>query len=533
MNYKLNEIINVRFQTLIVFCFIPILLCIVNATASSINTYQPVVNLNGERYNKPYFNCSFKSLSGKPDHIQVGDVIEILGFHLVLRKIDTLNFYWDKETPYILSLKNENEDIKPVAIAFSEKNYNDLCLSSNKYKGKIDLLSSESLQNMWGIRFDSYLNQMSNLINNVIPESTFIMFYRESLSKKNKNSLNSSINNSLAYANYISINRSANHGIKDFSFLSKAFKLKYLHISYIDDFNLSFIKPCNELKHLEISGWKIKELDVLNSFKNLKSLNLRISNDTVDLNNFSKCSKISYLKLLLYSGRKLQTIINWDSISNLKMLEYLDLSLTKSLSDISFIKKLNNLKVLKLSHCSVTDLSPIAHTPKLIYVNSSCCPIKTLPNKQISNKCNLVALSTKLSNREIKKFKTKNPNCKFNHEYKSSLTSYIKDANYLEIRNPPFKLKDSITLYIDSTGNEIQPFLNLVKIAKKKSDGRRCLCRGGPWIYFYKDDELKHVLSIQHGKAIRSHNSSWPNDARLTLSSRILLKKWLKRLIKN
>lgn len=169
--------------------------------------------------------------------------------------------------------------------------------------------------------------------------------------------------------------------------------LKSLNITCIDDHDYDFLSFFNELEELIIAMGGTKKID-FRGLKSLKKLVLEWRKNRIYGLEF--CSKLEYLALIDFSEKDLSLL---NSIPNLKtlrvktakitstyglesipLLEELLLANCRSLETIQFIGRHKHLKVLHLEACKkIADFYALGELPRLeIFIIKDCGDIPSL-----------------------------------------------------------------------------------------------------------------------------------------------------------
>lgn len=172
-------------------------------------------------------------------------------------------------------------------------------------------------------------------------------------------------------------NLSIEGNIKNINILQQCINLQYLKIipytSSIDD--LSFLKYCTKLQHLEIPHTTITTISFLTHIPHLKYLNLS-GNESRELTDFTPIITCTQLTILILYETNITTI---QFLTHLKKIKFLNLMNTQ-INDLSPLSNHPSLKHINISKCqSISDLTPLSSCKKLqILIMNLCKLISTL-----------------------------------------------------------------------------------------------------------------------------------------------------------
>ncbi len=412
------------------------------------------IYLNGHKIEYPWFY----SLTGTPEKMMAGDVIEINYFYLTLGKPGIYKFKIDPKKEQILLLKYGTDDSYYKVAVKIERDYD----SSKKkaYHNPLKNMPAKEIKRLRGLLIDGWPDKIEEKLKHIDGEKIFLTVSEDTKQKGDK------FPTLPVDLEYLNIDEDSSMGIKDFSPMKKLVNLKFLifDLLTIDEFNLDYIKDCKSLKYLELS-FKLK---------------------------------------------------NGGKLGNHKELRTLDLSYSK-ISDIAFIKKLPNLSILHIDNTSVTDLSPIAGHPSLKGIDTDRSPIKYLKGKNVPELIELSILSTLISKDDINNFIKKNPQCNVKHSWQEELNKTMKNTTMIRVRTggtchtDPKREK---TLFKITDKNKIKNFINSI-IVDENNSGFHCMCCGLPTFEFYKKNKLLGSIGFHHGQSLR-WPGGWPGDAAIT-----------------
>lgn len=236
----------------------------------------------------------------------------------------------------------------------------------------------------------------------------------------------------------ISLDLSSNINLEDLSGISGMEALEKLDLSETAVSNIDVVQSLKSLKSINISYTLIEdasplkgctELEVLyaaynnenftnnsimeaaGSFKNLKELDL--TGNTIAAEGIGQIKKLSSLVLLKLGGTSISDI-HCGYLKELKKLELLDLQSNINITDFKFITSFKKLKKLDLSATGITDINGIEKLEKLEELDLSLIFLDDISMLGKLKKLKHVILTGNDSiNNQAKALKKSMPDCKF------------------------------------------------------------------------------------------------------------------------
>ncbi len=150
----------------------------------------------------------------------------------------------------------------------------------------------------------------------------------------------------------ITFQRQDDSRIEDFTPIADLHELKELHISYVEEEDLSFLGEMHTVTELFLSSCQLKDTAFLGEMSQLESLSLSMT----PVDDMAVLENLTELKKLSLAGN--QGASNIEIIGKLSKLEDLELR-ECGIGDIQFLSSLKELRALNLNSNSISDITPL------------------------------------------------------------------------------------------------------------------------------------------------------------------------------
>jgi hypothetical protein len=432
----------------------------------------------GERAEEPYsFSVNGESLipprtvvEGTTKQPAPGDVVDVLGFRMVLGPQRTQHYYYDyTKQPQVLWIETPDRQRAPAAVRVTWEYKSVKEDYRRELNNPLRKLGAEQISRLRGVSVEGWADDLPVLLAKLDLQHVCIQAIDDSTGKDPGR-----IYPLPPSVRYLCVKEHSNQGIRDWHGLLR--------------------------------------------FKELQSLDVEAMTVAFDCKALEKASQLRHLSLRSWRG-----LTDPQTLRKLAALRSLDLSFNQSLTDVGFATELSHLRELRLDSTEITDLTALGGHPALETIDAQFMPLRRLPlDRPLLALRRLDILGTAVPDADVARFGKLNPQSEIDRHYLPKLAKVLSGADRVRVRDTDEPTK---TMYVEENLAQVRALTANLGIDDSQCVGH-CMCIGWPGLEFYRQGKLVATLSDQHGLALR-WNEGWPRDGVMTAASASYVNGWL------
>lgn len=407
-------------------------------------------------------------LNATPDSPRSGDLVSIDGILLTLGTEKSYDFLTTSQEDGRLLLVTK-KGLEVVGVKVSRTFRNEKIVIMHPF----DKLGKEEIRRLRGIHLDGWNHVIAERIKYIDPERACVTITEDTAHGPNKG-----IPTLPAGLHYLRIEEHSNHGIMDYSGLTRYASIRFLAIdSRSEAVEVKFLKNAGRLKYLDLRGSR--------------------ATDTAEL-------------------------------SHLKELRHLDVAFATGVNTAEFLREMPSLVTLDVQKTGITDLSPLGKNKTLTSIVANRTSLQKLPQGELPSLRNLHVMSTGLSDQAVAEFSRTNPACRVAFHWDEALREALSGVSRLKVRSGGTchrSIESEGVLYEEKDAQKIAMLIENIRIDETQPQ-HDCMCCGNPSFEFFEGDKLLLTVGFHHGRWLR-WPGIWPGDGALTEASSDYLCQWL------
>ena len=210
------------------------------------------------------------------------------------------------------------------------------------------------------------------------------------------------------------------------------------------------------IRYLAIDPGYDRDLSDLGAFGKLVFLSLNSYEQPFDAAWIPTLTSLQYLRLAV------GTLENPDQLKTLRSLRRLAIRATKGIEQPDFLRAMPAIQKLSL-HGSI-DLTPIREVRDLVELDVSESPARHLPAVSLPALRKVDLMSTKVSEVEVERFRTLNPNAVVLHRWTPLLRSHLLGASEVKVETVKLRRGDRSHSVIVRDTAEIEKLIEALEI---------------------------------------------------------------------